>query len=204
MISLVSIIGCCMLSFLYIIFYAMLARLKASAWIKKYYNYLWAVLILMIALIYPNSLLRKASFGFFYNGKMMSDILEIAIVAVVLGCFSGYKTVSKKYDFDFCVIFPVFEEILFRGVILLILVNGGLNERYAVVLSAMLFGVMHFQYFGLKKDAIRYAVFAFIGGYFCANIVLMTHSILPTIFIHMVFNISAIVFARYRKKKSSM
>jgi len=194
-----------MLSFLYIILYTILIRLKENKFIKKYYTYIWAILILIIALIYPNSLLRKASFEFFYNGEIMREILEIGIFAGILGCFSGYKTVSKKYDFNFCIIFPVFEEILFRGVILLILVNGGLlNDKYSVLLSALLFGVMHFQYFGLKKDAIRYAVFAFIGGYYCANIVLITQSLLPSIFIHMVFNISAIVFSRYRNKKSSM
>ena len=203
--SLISIIGCCILSFLYIILYTILIRLKENKLIKKYYTYIWAGLILIIALIYPNSLLRKTSFEFFYNSKIMSDILEIAVFACVLGCFSGYKTVNKKYDLDFCIIFPVFEEILFRGVILIILVNVGLlNDKFAVVLSALLFGVMHFQYFGLNKDAIRFVVFAFIGGYFFANIVLITHSILPSIFIHMVFNISSIVFSKYKKMRSNM
>lgn len=203
--SIISIIGCCILSFLYIILYTTLIRLKESTFIKKYYNYVWAVVVLIIALIYPNSFLRKASFDFVYNGETMGEILKIAVLAGILGCFSGYKTVNKKYDFDFCIIFPIFEEILFRGVILVILVNSGLlNDKYAVVLSALLFGVMHFQYFGLKKDVIRYVVFAFIGGYYFANIVLMTQSILPSIFLHMAFNISAIIFSKYRYKKSSM
>ena len=83
------------------------------------------------------------------------------------------------------------------------LINDALlNDRYAVVFSVLLFGVMHFQYFGFKKDAIRYVVFAFIGGYFFANVVLMTHSILPSIFLHMVFNISAIQFSKYKNKKA--
>ena len=197
--TLISIIGCCILSFLYIILYTILIRLKENKLIKKYYTYIWAGLILIIALIYPNSLLRETSFEFFYNSKIMSEILEIAVFACVLGCFSGYKTVNKRYDLDFCIIFPVFEEILFRGVILIILVNVGLlNDKFAVILSALLFGVMHFQYFGLKKDAIRYVIFAFIGGYYFANIALITQSILPSIFIHIVFNTSAIVFSRYR------
>jgi len=203
--SLISIIGCCMLSFLYIILYTILMRLKDTKFIKKYYTYIWAVLILIIALIYPDSLLRKISFEFFYNKKIIIEILKIAVFACFLGYVSGYKTVNKRHDFDFCIIFPVFEEILFRGVILFILVNVGLlNDKYAVVLSALLFGVMHFQYFGLKKESIRYVVFAFVGGYFFANIVLITQSILPSIFLHMVFNISAIGFSRYRIKKSSM
>lgn len=204
MVSIISIIGCCILSFLYIIVYKMLIKLRSSA-IKKYYNYIWAALILVIALIYPNSFLRKASFEFFYNGKNLREIFKISILACILGCFSGYKTVDKKYDFDFCVIFPVFEEILFRGVILSILVNVGLlSDNYSIVLSALLFGIMHFQYFGFKDYAIRYVVIAFVGGYFFANIVLMTQSILPSIFIHMVFNISAVEFSKYRNIKSNM
>lgn len=205
MLSIISIIVCCILSFLYIIIYTTLIRLKESTFVKKYYNYIWAVLVLIISLIYPNSFLRKASFEFFYNGETLGEILKIAVFASILGCLSGYKTVNKKYDFDFCIIFPVFEEILFRGVILSILVNVGLlNGKYAVILSALLFGVMHFQYLGLKKDVFRYVVFAFIGGDYFANIVLMTQSILPSIFLHMAFNISAIQFSKHRYKKSSM
>jgi hypothetical protein len=177
-------------------------RLKESTFIKRHYNYIWAVLILIIALIYPNSLLRNGSFEFLYNGKTVGEILKIAVFACIIGCFSGYKTINRKHDFDFCVIFPIFEEILFRGVIFLILINiSGLNNKCAVVLSALFFGIMHLQYFGLKKDVIRYVVFAFIGGYFFANIVLMTKSILPSIFLHMAFNTSAIVFSKYSNKK---
>ena len=203
MILMISIIGCCILSFLYIIFYRMLIRLKESTFIKQYYNYIWAVLVLIIALIYPNSFFKKVSFEFLYNGETVKEILKIGVFAGILGSFSGYKTVNKKYDFDFCFIFPIFEEILFRGVILAILIDGELlNEEYAVIFSALLFGIMHFQYFGFKKDTIRYVVFAFIGGYFFANIVLMTQSILPSIFLHMAFNISAIQFSKYRYKKA--
>jgi hypothetical protein len=177
-------------------------KLKESTFIKKNYNYIWAALVLTIALIYPDSLLRRGSLELFQNEKAIEEILKLAVFGSILGCFSGYKTKNRKYDFEFCVIFPVVEEILFRGVILLILVNAGLlKDAHAVVLSAMLFGVMHFQYFGLKKDAIRYVLFAFIGGYFLANLVLMTKSILPSIFIHMIFNTSAIVFSRYRNKR---
>lgn len=202
MVSIVSIIGCCILSFLYIILYTILRRLQASSFIKKYYNYIWALLVLMIALIYPDSFLWKASFEFFNDREILEEIIKVSVFAGILGCFSGYKTVNKKYDFDFCIIFPIFEEILFRGVILALLVNGGLlNGLYAVLSSSLLFGVMHFQYFGLKKNVIRYVVFAFIGGYYLANIVLITQSILPSIFLHMVFNISAILFSRYRYKK---
>ncbi|MFL0248276.1 CPBP family intramembrane glutamic endopeptidase [Candidatus Clostridium stratigraminis] len=202
MITIISIIGCCILSFLYIILYRVLMRLKVSTFIKRYYNYIWAVSILIIALIYPNSLLRNESFEFLYNGKIVMEILKIAVFACIIGCFSGYKTINRKHDFNFCIIFPIFEEILFRGVIFLILINiAGLSNKYAVVLSALFFGIMHFQYFGLKKDVIRYVLFAFIGGCFFANIVLMTKSILPSIFLHMAFNTSAIVFSKYSSKK---
>lgn len=201
MVSIISIIGCGILSFSYKILNIIFTRLDESAFVKKNYNYVWATLILITALIYSDSLLRQASFEFFNSGKVIGEILKTAIFACILGCISGYKTVNTKYDFDFCIIFPIFEEILFRGIILIILIKfGGLNEKYAVILSALLFGVMHFQYFGFNMGALRYVIFAFIGGYFFAHLVLETFSIIPSIFLHMVFNISAILFSKYRNK----
>lgn len=199
---LISIIICCILSFLYIIVYNILMKIKESVLIKKYYNYLWALLVLIIALSYPNSLLRNTTFDFFNNREIVQDNLKIALFACILGCFSGYKTVNKKYDLDFCIIFPIFEEILFRGIILVILVKEGLLiDKYAILVSALLFSIMHFQYFGFSKKTIRYAVFAFIGGYFFSKIVLSAKSILPAIFLHMVFNTSAIIYSRYSNKR---
>jgi len=65
----------------------------------------------------------------------------------------------------------------------------------------LLFDIVHFKYFGLKNETIIYVVFAFIGRYYLDNVDLMTQSILPTIFIHVVFNMPAIKFLRYRRKK---
>jgi membrane protease YdiL (CAAX protease family) len=182
-------------------------RAKENRFIREYYNYIWAVLVLIIALIYPNSLLRKGSLDFLYDRKIISQILKIAVGASILGCFSGYKSISKKYNFNFCIICPVFEEILFRGVIFIILINSKLlnNEFqmaiFSMVFSAFLFGIMHFQHWGFKRSSFRYVVLAFIGGYFFSYLVLRTQSILPTVFLHMLFNTSAIAFSNYKNKK---
>lgn len=201
MISIISFIGCCILSFLYKILNVILVKFKENVFIKKYYTYVWSTLILIIALIYSNSLIRQTSFEYFQDRQIMGKILKFALSACILGCLSGYKTFNPRYDFDFCIIFPIFEEILFRGVILIILLKlGAFSENHAVILSALLFSVMHFQYFGFNKGVIRYVIFAFVGGYFFAYLALETQSILPTIFLHIVFNTSAIIFSKNKKR----
>lgn len=204
MIFLITLTICIALSFLYALMYKGIAQFTKSAFIKKNYNYLWAIIVLIIALVYPNSLLRDTSLKFLTNREIIDELLTITFFAVILGYFSGYKTVGKKYDFDFCFIFPLFEEILFRGVILIILANSGsINESLACLISSILFGVMHFQYFGLKKSSIRFVVIAFVGGYYFSMLALMTNSILPSLFLHITFNMSAIVFSKFRKKTVS-
>lgn len=205
MVSIASIILCCILSFSYRIFHKILMRLKESIFIKKYYIYIWAILVLIIGLIYPNSLLRKGSIEFLYDREIIKSILKIAVVSSILGCISGYKSINKQHDFNFCIISPIFEEILFRGVIVIILVNSKLiNNKFemdvfSIIFSALLFGIIHFKHYGLKKSLL-----AFIGGYFFAYIVLRTGSILPTIFLHMVFNSSAIMFSKYKIKSNNI
>ncbi len=205
MIFLFTLISCIALSFLYTLLYKGIAKLTKNAFVKKHYNYLWAIIVLIIALVYPNSLLRDASLKFLTDREIIDELLTFVFFAVILGFFSGYKTVGKKYDFDFCFIFPLFEEILFRGVILILLVNSGvINESFAGLIAAILFGIMHFQYFGLKKSSIRFVVIAFVGGYYFSMITLMTNSILPSLFLHMAFNMSAIVFSKVRNKTISL
>lgn len=184
-------------------------KMRNNQPIRKYYNYILAILILIIALIYPNSLLRKGSFEFFYNREIVCDILKYAVFASILGCYSGYTTKSKKHDFDFCITYPIFEEILFRGVIFMILVNSQLisnkfgMEIFSMIFSALLFGIMHFQYFGFKMSSVRYVILAFIGGYVFSYLVLRTQSILPTMFLHMIFNTSAILFTKHKNRKAA-
>ena len=81
------------------------------------------------------------------------------------------------------------EEMLFRGLIL-----GGLKTRYtnrkAVIISALLFGLYHFNPFQF--------CLAFVMGLFSAWLCIRTGSILLSIYLHMYYNLTAMVFFRFR------
>lgn len=89
----------------------------------------------------------------------------------------------------FCLVFPVFEEILFRGIILWLLTQSFLFAKLSieipvpilrgvslqVFVSAILFGVTHLQYFNFCLDhfVIKKVVYAFVFGLFAGNLVQM-------------------------------
>jgi membrane protease YdiL (CAAX protease family) len=87
-------------------------------------------------------------------------------------------------------IIPAFtEEMFFRGIIL----NGFKNnysEKKAVIISAILFGIIHLNPWQF--------ISAFIIGIFSALICIRTRSILLSIYIHMFNNIMAIVVLKYK------
>jgi len=89
-------------------------------------------------------------------------------------------------------IIPAFlEEMLFRGVIL-----SGFRENYspkkAIIVSAVLFGIVHLNPWQF--------VTAFIVGIISAWICLKTKSILPAIYIHLFNNMLAVFLAKYGEK----
>lgn len=69
---------------------------------------------------------------------------------------------------------PIVEELLFRGMILQSLRRFG--DGFAIVASAMLFGLFHGNFVQM--------VFAFIAGLVMALVDVRTNSLLPSIFIH--------------------
>lgn len=129
---------------------------------------------------------------------------------------SGYKPQkSAKGILTFCIIFPIGEEILFRGIILYIatyLIGSSLvyvpvpilkGVTLQTFISAICFGVTHFQYFGFKfnSETIKKVFFAFIFGLFVGNLVEVTGSIIYAVIFHIIANSGATLyyFSRYNK-----
>ena len=79
---------------------------------------------------------------------------------------------------------PVFEELIFRGLIL-----DGLKENYsdklALILSAVLFAIYHFNWFQLLPT--------FIVGLFIGYIYLKTESVLLCIYTHFIYNLMPLI-----------
>lgn len=131
--------------------------------------YLFAVLILIgYNLVYGNSLgiliesIDKNSWIF----KTMRDLMQNSVVAFI----------------SMLLVAPVFEEIIFRGIIL-----EQLSIRYSkimsVLVSAVLFGVFHFNFIQ--------GINAFFLGIILGTIYVKTNSLVPCILVHFTNNLTS-------------
>lgn len=82
-----------------------------------------------------------------------------------------------------CIIAPITEEMLFRGMLLRVFSRA--NQRFAVFATAFFFAVGHRN--------IQQAVMAFLMGIFLAHITLVHGSVIPSIIVHIFINTIASV-----------
>ena len=85
------------------------------------------------------------------------------------------------------IISPVFEELLFRKVLLEELLPYG--KVTAILISSMLFGLLH-----ANLEQFLYTIFM---GIVCANIVLITGKVRYAIYLHMAFNLFGAIISGY-------
>lgn len=83
-----------------------------------------------------------------------------------------------------CLLGPVLEELLYRGVILQSMRRY--SERFAIFLSAIVFGLMHQNY--------QQAILGFLVGIPLAVVTIKSGSIVPAIFTHILLNTLGTVF----------
>ncbi len=87
--------------------------------------------------------------------------------------------------FYVCLLGPVLEELLYRGFLLQTLRKY--NERFAIFISAAIFGLMHQNY--------QQFFLGFLVGIPLAVVTIKCGSLLPAIFTHIIMNTSASVFS---------
>ena len=83
-----------------------------------------------------------------------------------------------------CLFGPVLEELLYRGVLLQSMRKY--NEKFAIFLSAVIFGLMHQNY--------QQFILGFLVGIPLAVVTIKSGSIIPSIFTHIIMNTSAMFF----------
>ena len=83
-----------------------------------------------------------------------------------------------------CLLGPVLEELLYRGVLLQSMRKY--NEKFAIFLSAVIFGLMHQNY--------QQFILGFLVGIPLAVVTIKSGSIIPSIFTHIIMNTSAMFF----------
>ena len=147
---------------------------------------------------------------------------EVVIIIGAIGIFAMHSeyTIHKsvKPFIVFTLIFPIGEEILFRGIIQSLILDhfhwgienlvipGFGNVPLAVVISAACFGITHLQYndFCINKKTIKQVLFASIFGIFAGKMVIRTESIFFPMLLHSFANLSVEFYGLRRRKKQSV
>ncbi|WP_236338288.1 CPBP family intramembrane glutamic endopeptidase [Paenibacillus plantiphilus] len=133
--------------------------------------------------------------------------LAILISNLVITKYSGYQPTGKFHVINFIVFYPIFEEVLFRGLLLPILNRSFQNTiielaylpvSLAVIISALLFAISHLQYYKFDKLCIRYMFFAFIGGLMFGAIADYTQSIVFSVLLHIAFNLLSAYYSKFQ------
>ena len=127
-------------------------------------------------------------------GLQTAASLLASIIAVILEQF-GLEGSTAELDpttslpanlfmyFYACLLGPVLEELLYRGVLLQTMRKY--NERFAIFLSALIFGLMHQNY--------QQFILGFIVGIPLAVVTIKCGSLLPAIFTHIIMNTTATI-----------
>lgn len=96
-----------------------------------------------------------------------------------------------------CILAPVLEEILFRGILLRGLLQKGINPAVAIILSSVLFGLAHMNPWQFLGAGILGSIFAFI--YY------RTKSLWMCIFLHSLNNtISFILMLKFKSMEENV
>lgn len=191
------------------------SKVKYFRGIKVNSVYIWFFIILISGIIgfkFFNIGLPKGDYNINLN-----DIIIFLVFSIPFGIFSGYEP-GRNFSgiIIFCLMFPISEEILFRGIIQSLASQLMISPTYIpvpllkgvtiqVFISAVCFGLTHFQYFNFKFNlsTVKKVLFAFIFGLFAGNLVEMTGTILYTIIFHITANIIASICYIIRTGKNN-
>ncbi|TFZ40186.1 CPBP family intramembrane metalloprotease [Soehngenia longivitae] len=171
------------------------------------FTFIWgSVLLILLNFVIPGEY------------KPWGDILYIKeafkhIIPWILGLLAYYSLNSQnlfksaaalswdsKEFYYFCFITPIFEEILFRGIILMNLLNKFPIIKYEepfVIISSILFALFHINYeynFKLSKDYIFGFFMIVIIGNAIGFLVLLTRSLWMSILMHILINLTGSVY----------
>lgn len=124
------------------------------------------------------------------TGFSFAAMLVISLLSGLLINLIGRPLPQETFQFDFsqvsswallayiCILGPIFEELMFRGVILRTLARY--NRTFAIIASSIVFGLMHLY--------LQQGTHAFIIGMVLAYISLKYESLSLTIILHIIHN----------------
>lgn len=118
--------------------------------------------------------------------SIIASILKVFGLEPAPVDFSATESLAANILMYFyaCLLGPVLEELLYRGVLLQSMRKY--NEKFAIFLSAAIFGLMHQNY--------QQFILGFLIGIPLAVVTIKSGSIIPAIFTHIVVNTSGMFF----------
>lgn len=185
----------------------LISKSKTKQFIKENYFFLWFFIVLVIYVVLIGNLSLPT------NPLKLSDYIFMLLFIYPFMINSHYNPhQSFKGVFSFCIVYPIGEELLYRGILSYLLIyffNTNtilvpfplLKEiSLTVLITAICFAIMHLQYFNFKVDSIgvRKIVYAFVFGVVVGNIIEMSGSLLYGILFHIIANSGATYFSYKR------
>ena len=95
-----------------------------------------------------------------------------------------------------CLVAPIFEEIFFRGAIEGYLLRKWRNPRWAILVSALIFGLIHMN--------PAQMLFAFLFGIILGELYYRTGSLLPSIILHFINNTLSLILMNVFEEKDTL
>ncbi|MEH7457299.1 CPBP family intramembrane metalloprotease [Bacillus pseudomycoides] len=165
--------------------------------------YIWGTLLTVIIYFYEDNYVFRLPIHY---EPIVLLILIAAITNIFISRYSGYKPSGKKNILNFVIMYPIFEEVIFRGMIIPMLNNSfpiyPLYEIFyipvtvQILISSFLFAVAHLQYYSFNQTSIKFMLFAFFGGIIFGMITDYSLSIVFSIFLHVEFNLLSVYYSK--------
>ncbi|MED1569721.1 CPBP family intramembrane glutamic endopeptidase [Bacillus paramycoides] len=165
--------------------------------------YIWGTLLTVISYFYEDNYVFHLPIHY---EPIVLLILIAAITNIFISQYSGYKPSGKKNILNFVIMYPIFEEVIFRGMIIPILNNSFSKYPFyeiayipltvPILISSFLFAVAHLQYYSFNQTSIKFMLFAFLGGIIYGMITDYSLSIVFSIFLHVEFNLLSVYYSK--------
>ncbi|WP_243521917.1 CPBP family intramembrane glutamic endopeptidase [Bacillus pseudomycoides] len=165
--------------------------------------YIWGTLLTVIIYFYEDNYVFRLPIHY---EPIVLLILIAAITIIFISRYSGYKPSGKKNILNFVIMYPIFEEVIFRGMIIPILNNSFpiyplyeiayIPVTVPILISSFLFAVAHLQYYSFNQTSIKFMLFAFFGGIIFGMITDYSLSIVFSIFLHVEFNLLSVYYSK--------
>ncbi|MDF9589712.1 CPBP family intramembrane metalloprotease [Bacillus tropicus] len=165
--------------------------------------YIWGTILTIISYFYEDNYVFRLPIHY---ESIVVLILIALITNIVISRYSGYNPIGKKNILNFVIMYPIFEEVIFRGMIIPILNNAFsifsnfeiayIPVTLPILISSFLFAVSHLQYYKFNQTSIKFMLFAFLGGIIHGMITDSTLSIVFPILLHIEFNFLSVYYAK--------